>query len=102
MTVDNDWHVSREIPLTLIVTLVGFLVVQTFSIVWAASNMFTRLGSVELSHTQLLAKDAADTLKLVVIEDRQQRVLKQLDENGSKVDEVLKVLRNHNGAAPAR
>jgi hypothetical protein len=42
-----------------------------------------------------MLKNASDTLKLAIIEERQQNVLKQLNDNGSKVDEVLKLLRQH-------
>ena len=93
MMEDNHWHISKEIPVSLLATLAGFLIVQTCSIVWAASNVFTRLGYVEAQHTQLIIKSAEDTLKLAIMDERQQSVLRRLSENGSKVDEVLKLLR---------
>jgi len=102
MTEDRHWHISKEIPISLLATLAGFLIIQTCSIVWAASNVFTRMGYIETQHTVLMERSAQDALKLAIVDERQQNVLKRLSANGDKVDEVLRLLRERgaNHASP--
>lgn len=44
---EKHWHVSRGIPLALILTFVGTLLIQSIGVVWFFAQQDSRIGAVE-------------------------------------------------------
>lgn len=96
------WHLSRAVPLSII----GMMVVQTILVIIWATRLDSRVGVLEIGKTafeeryekeqiqqnnRLLALETLQT-RLAVIEDRQNSVLKRLDTNAEKLDQIYKIL----------
>lgn len=50
---DKHWHVSRNIPLAFIITMIIFTVAQTSTAAWFASAMNFRVEAIEKAQLQM-------------------------------------------------
>lgn len=104
------WHLSKAVP----VSIIAFLAFQTVGIVIWAVKLDARVGTLEVDKATHETSDnkkqdeqdkrlgALEALgpRLAVIEARQQDVIKRLDNNAGKLDDIVSALRGlkpHNG-----
>lgn len=95
----EPWHLSKAVPISTI----AFLIFQTIGIVIWATRLDSRVGVLEISKTEHESTDTRkqdeqdkrllvleSTLpKLAVIEARQADVIKRLDANAVKLDQII-------------
>lgn len=95
----EKWHLSKSVPISILF----FLIMQTFSIVWWASRIDIRVDALEKSrieHESLnretnnyndrrISNLESLLPKIATIEARQGDVIRRLDDNGVKLDRLL-------------
>lgn len=52
-TENKHWHVSRNIPVAFIITMIVFTIAQTATVAWYASAMTLRVESIEKAQLQM-------------------------------------------------
>jgi hypothetical protein len=88
MTDTTEWHLNKSVPVTIIFALL----VQTAGIVIWATRLDSRVGSLETSQLEQnirLNKLEESNQLLALIKDRQDHVLRTLDSNAKKLDELM-------------
>jgi len=84
----EGWHISKSVPISIIL----FLVAQTVVIIIWAVRLDSRVSYVEVVHMEDARRiSVLESLlpKLAVIEARQNDVIKRLDGNATKLDQLL-------------
>lgn len=90
----DQWHLSKSVPITLFAGLIA----QSIAVVIWAVQTHDRVGALEKAdawHEQRIAVLEQTNSKLILIEERQNNVLKRLDANAEVLREILHKL---NGA----
>lgn len=85
------WHLSKAVP----VSIIFFLAIQTVGVIIWATKLDGRVSTLE--NTSVIQRNRIDMLdsmhdKLILIEERQNNVLKTLAENAIKLDQLVSAL----------
>jgi|CXWL01.1.fsa_nt_gi Tfp pilus assembly protein PilO len=88
---ENRWHLSKSVPISLIL----FLAMQTIGLVIWAVKLDSRVQTLETTELRMdnrmsMLEQARD--KLVLIEERQNNVMRQLEANAKKMDAIIEQL----------
>jgi hypothetical protein len=84
----EQWHLSKSVPISIIL----FLVAQTIGLVIWAVRLDYRVTSLEIAETRQDNRiSMVDSLKdkIILIEERQNNVIRVLDANSKKLDTLL-------------
>lgn len=84
----EQWHLSKSVPISLVL----FLVLQTIGlVVWAVKldSRVATLESIEQRHDQRLIVLEQMRDRIIIIEERQNVVIRGLEGNGKKIDLLL-------------
>lgn len=88
MDIDNQWHLSKTVPVTMIVAIL----VQTVSLVWYVSSLD---NSVKNNSRDLLRQETRiETLEKVV--QTQALTLARIDENIKSIRIMMEEMRKEN------
>lgn len=82
------WHLSKAVPVSIIM----FLIVQTIGLVIWATKLDSRVATLETARiadelrigTVEMSRD-----KIILIEERQSNVMRQVDINAKKLDLII-------------
>lgn len=101
----GNWHLSKAVPLSLILAIA----LQTIGLIIWGTRLDSRVGTLETSqaeqNTRITALEATTTTtakELAVISARQADVIKRLDVNSVKLDQILDYVFRRNGNGPVK
>lgn len=80
-TTSNNWHLSKSVPITLIVTLV----IQAAAIVWSVSEMNSGIES----NRDRITKVEVRTEKLEALVQDQAVLMARMDENIKAIRDII-------------
>lgn len=87
----DQWHLSKSVPITMFAGLIA----QSIAVVIWAVQTHDRVGSLEKAdtlHEQRITALEQTNSKLILIEERQNNVLKRLDANADALRSILQKL----------
>lgn len=89
---NEEWHLNKSVPITLIVTIF----VQTVAVVWFASEL---RFDVNHNKTEIVRNEARlDVLERLI--NKQAVTLGRMDENLSEIRRTLKRMESRGGPLP--
>lgn len=81
---DSEWHLDKKVPITLI----GAILLQTFGFGWWASELSTRVSTLEGTSPHIIE----EFTKLETAREANDKTVIQLTD---KVDSVLEIVRRN-------
>jgi uncharacterized coiled-coil protein SlyX len=91
---DSQWQVDKHIPIALIVTIFGTIMVQSMAAVWWASAITTRLDGQQ-ARILVLEQLATTIASQAVTTARLEEKINSLHEKLSSVQEVSREIRSN-------
>ena len=89
---EEEWHLSKAIPVSIII----YLTVQTIGAVWWFSKIDSRVSYLEGQQpVQDLKIERLENIssKIIIIEERQNSISKRLDIQTEKMDRMLDLIK---------
>lgn len=86
MSSDNQWHLNKSVPVTLIFTII----LQTIGMVWFAANLRSDVNN----NTSTIQKNEVRVDAIALSVQRQDVTLARIDENLKAIREAIERLGN--------
>ena len=91
MEQEEHWHLSKSVPVSILL----FMLVQTVAVVIWATRIDARVDALErwnVLQDQRIVKLEDIYSKIAVIEDRQANVIRRLDIQTTRMDQIISIL----------